>query len=57
MARGPNQPPSLVDPDPTPGSPQIDPANPANLLVPVTDDVPFTLAIADYFTDPDTATR
>ena len=33
-----NAPPVLVDPAPgVPGSPEIDPANPANLLVPATD--------------------
>ena len=37
-----------------PGTPAIDPADPANLLVPVTDGVPLTLAAGDYFTDPNT---
>ena len=35
-----------------PGTPAIDPANPANLLVAATDGVPLTLPAADYFTDP-----
>ena len=48
-----NDPPTLIDPAPgVPGSPEIDPANPNNLLVPVIDGVPMTLAAGDYFTDP-----
>ena len=45
-----------VDPTPgVPGTPEVDPTNPANLLVPATDGVPLTLPLADYFADPNTA--
>ena len=47
-----NLPPSLIDPDPTAGTPSIDPADPSNLLVPAVDNTPLTLVASDYFTDP-----
>ena len=46
--------PTLVDPDPTPGTPGIDPANPTNLLVPAIDGTPLTLPLSTYFIDPNT---
>ncbi len=49
-----NVPPTLVDPDPTPGTPSIDPADPTNLLVPAVDNVPVAVDLDDYFTDPNT---
>ena len=45
--------PALIDPDPTPGTPGIDPANPTNLLVPAVDGTPLTLPLGTYFIDPD----
>ncbi|MFW5332843.1 tandem-95 repeat protein, partial [Hydrogenophaga sp. ZJX-1] len=49
-----NQPPVLVDPDPTPGTPNIDPTDPNNLLVPAVDNVPVSVDLDNYFTDPNT---
>ena len=49
-----NQPPVLTDPDPTPGTPSIDPGNPTNLLVPAVDNVPVAVDLDNYFTDPNT---
>ena len=49
-----NQPPVLIDPDPTPGTPEVDPADPTNLLVPAVDNVPLSVDLDDYFTDPNT---
>ena len=49
-----NQPPEIIDPDPTPGTPSIDPGNPNNLLVPAVDNVPVAVDLDDYFTDPNT---
>ncbi|OOG87913.1 hypothetical protein B0E41_03070, partial [Hydrogenophaga sp. A37] len=49
-----NQPPVLIDPDPTPGTPSIDPGNPNNLLVPAVDNVPVSVDLDSYFTDPNT---
>ena len=47
-----NLPPVLGDPDPTPGTPAVDPTNSNNLIVPGTDNVPLSVALSDYFTDP-----
>ncbi len=45
--------PALTDPAPgVPGTPEIDPSDPSNLLVAATDGVPLTLAAGSYFTDP-----
>jgi large repetitive protein len=43
--------PVLVDNDPTPGTPFVNPLNPANLIVPAVDDVPFAIDLDAYFTD------
>jgi large repetitive protein len=48
----PNAPPALTDPSPAPGSPFIDPANPANLIVPAVDNAPVTIDLSQYYTDP-----
>ena len=45
-------PPTVVDPDPTPGTPIIDPTNPNNVLVPGVDGTPITIDVTEYFTDP-----
>ncbi len=48
-----NLPPAPVDPVPgDPTTPEIDPGNPANLLVPATDGVAMTLVALDYYSDP-----
>ena len=49
----PNDPPVLVDPDPTAGTPSIDPLDPNNLLVPATDNVALTLDLTPYYEDPE----
>lgn len=49
---GANQPPALVDPDPTVGTPYVNPLDPSNLIVPVVDNVPTSLDLDNYFTDP-----
>ena len=49
----PNDPPVLVDPDPTAGTPSIDPADPSSLLVPATDGVPLSLDLTAYLSDPE----
>ena len=45
-------PPVLADPDPTPGTPSINPADPSNLLVPAVDNVAVSVPLATYFSDP-----
>ena len=45
-------PPVLVDPDGTPGTPSIDPLDPAHLIVPATDNVAVSIDLDDYVTDP-----
>ncbi|NWF48369.1 tandem-95 repeat protein, partial [Hydrogenophaga sp. D2P1] len=49
-----NQPPVLVDPDPTPGTPGIDPTDPSNLIVPGEDGTAVTVDLDNYFSDPNT---
>ena len=50
-----NQPPVLGDPDPTPGTPSVDPLNPNNLVIPAVDAVAFApVDLDDYITDPNT---
>jgi large repetitive protein len=50
-----NQPPDVFDPDPKdPTTPGIDPLNPTNLVVPGVDNVPFSINLKDYYTDPNT---
>ena len=46
-----NAPPTPIDPDPTPGTPYIDPANPNGIVVPATDNVPVSIDLSQYFTD------
>ncbi len=48
----PNEPPSLVDPDPTPGTPEIDPADPGNLIIRGFDNEPLEIDLGPYFEDP-----
>jgi large repetitive protein len=43
--------PTLVDPDPTPGSPYINPVDPEDLIVPATDNIPMVVDLDDYFED------
>ena len=47
-----NAPPSVVDPDPTPGTPSIDPLDLENIVVPAVDGTPVTIDLDDYLTDP-----
>ncbi len=47
-----NAPPEPHDPDPTPGTPAFDAADPNNLVVPATDNVPVAVDLDGYFTDP-----
>ena len=50
-----NGPPTLTDPDPTPGTPSVDPLNPNNLVIPAVDAVAFgPVDLDDYITDPNT---
>jgi VCBS repeat-containing protein len=46
-----NDVPSLIDPVLTPGTPSIDPLDPANLIVPGVDNVPLSIDLDDYFED------
>ncbi len=47
-----NAPPVLADPDPTPGTPFIDPGDPGTLHVPATDNVTVAVPLDFYFADP-----
>jgi large repetitive protein len=47
-----NAPPALTDPSPVVGTPFIDPANAANLIVPAVDNVAVSLPLAQYYADP-----
>ena len=47
-----NAPPALVDPDPTAGSPSIDPLDGENILVPAVDGTIVTIDLDDYLNDP-----
>ena len=46
-----NTAPDVVDPDPTPGTPSIDPLNAENIIVPAVDGTPVTIDLDDYLTD------
>ena len=48
----PNTEPVVVDPDPTPGTPSIDPLDAENIIVPAVDGQPVTIDLDDYLTDP-----
>ena len=48
-----NDPPVVVDPDPTPGTPSIDPADFENIIVPAVDGTPVTIDLDDYLSDPE----
>ncbi|WP_234267700.1 Ig-like domain-containing protein, partial [Hydrogenophaga sp. NFH-34] len=48
-----NQPPVLEDPNPgDPESPEVDPTDPTNLIVPAVDGTQVTVDLDDYFSDP-----
>ena len=54
MTITPNDPPVLTDPVPgDPATPEIDPGDPNNLLVPATDNVALTLDLTPYYEDPE----
>ena len=44
--------PEVVDTDPTPGTPSIDPLDAGNIIVPAIDGQPITIDLDDYLTDP-----
>ena len=48
----PNAPPAVIDPDPAPGTPSIDPLDAENIIVPAVDGTPVTIDLDDYLTDP-----
>jgi len=48
----PNAPPEVADPDPTPGTPSIDPLDTDNILVPTIDGQSITIDLDDYLPDP-----
>ena len=43
--------PEVLDPDPTPGTPSIDPLDAENIIVPAVDGQPVTIDLDDYLTD------
>ena len=47
-----NAPPQVIDPDPTPGTPSIDPLDLENIIVPAVDGTLVTIDLDDYLTDP-----
>jgi large repetitive protein len=47
-----NAPPALIDPSPVVGTPFIDAANGANLIVPAVDNIAVSLPLAQYYVDP-----
>ena len=47
----PNTVPDVIDPDPTPGTPSIDPLNAENIIVPAVDGTPITIDLDDYLAD------
>ena len=47
-----NAPPEVVDPDPTPSTPSVDPLDAENIIVPAVDGQPVTIDLDDYLTDP-----
>ena len=48
-----NDPPVVVDPDPAPGTPSIDPTDSENIIVPAVDGTPITIDLDDYLSDPE----
>ena len=48
----PNAPPEVADPDPTPGTPSVDPLDSDNILVPTIDGQSITIDLDDYLPDP-----
>jgi len=46
-----NAPPEVVDPDPTPGTPSVDPQDAENIIVPTLDGQPVTLDLDDFLAD------
>ena len=44
----PNTAPAVVDPDPTPGTPSIDPLDAENIIAPAVDGTPITIDLDDY---------
>ena len=47
-----NDPPEVIDPDPAPGTPFIDPLDLENIIVPAVDGTPITIDLDDYLADP-----
>ena len=47
----PNTPPAVEDPDPTPGTPSVDPLDAENIIVPAIDGQPISIDLDDYLTD------
>ena len=47
-----NAPPEVMDPDPTPGTPSVDPLDAENIIVPAVDGQPVTIDLDDYLADP-----
>ena len=47
----PNVVPGVIDPDPTPGTPSIDPLDLENIIVPAVDGQPVSIDLDDYLTD------
>ena len=47
-----NAPPEVMDPDPTSGTPSLDPLDSQNIIVPAVDGQPITIDLDDYLTDP-----
>ena len=47
-----NAPPEVMDPDPTPGTPSLDPLDSQNIIVPAVDGQAITIDLDDYLTDP-----
>ena len=47
----PNTAPDVIDPDPTPGTPSIDPLDAENIIVPAVDGTPITIDLDDYLSD------
>ena len=47
----PNTAPEVIDPDPTPGTPSIDPLDAENIIVPAVDGTAITIDLDDYLSD------
>ena len=45
-----NAAPEVIDPDPTPGTPSLDPLDAENIIVPAVDGQPITIDLDDYLT-------